>query len=746
MPHAPLLLAFGLANLPMLGWLGMAAAPIIIHLLSRRKYRETTWAAMEYLLAAMKRQKRKILIEQWLLLLLRTLLVVLVVLAVAEPYWENAALPFARGGRTHRVLVLDASYSMAYRPTDKTRFERAKELAGQIVDESSPGDGFSLVLMAARPRVVIAAPSFEPSQIHEEIEGLELTHAGADLPATIGKVQEVLDKSRQESPRLLRHEVYFLTDMQRASWAPNLSEAARAEFRRQSEALAQSAALVLVDLGQPAAENLAVTALRAVEPGAAAGRAEPVVTVGRKVELEADLRNFGRQEHAAQPVNLWIDGRRIEQKQVRVPAGEQSTAKVKFDYRFETPGDHAIEVRTDGDALEVDNRRYRVVSVRQSLRALCVNGRPSGERFHGATDYLAAALRSRVPGVEQPRIEVDAAPENALLERDLGNYDCVLLANVAQFTASEARALDAYLGHGGSLVFFLGNQVQPERYNRELGGEAAGTRILPGRLGAIAENRDAGLNALGYRHPIVREFAGRQNAGVEGALVSKYYKLELPRGSKADVVLALKNGDPLVVEQSVRRGRVVLVATSADVSWSPMTVQALYVPLVREVLAWCVAGQRQQRNLEVGEPLVASVAASGADAAVSLTRPDRQTRTGQLRVEGDYAEWSYDDTLQSGIYTMQFGPPVSSVHTFAMNVNTAESDLTPLGIEEFQSEVWPAEKVPITYQTSWQNLDTRAAGAIAQPEQLHVGLLYGVLGLLIVETVLAWRFGHHADK
>ena len=41
---------------------------------------------------------------------------------------------------------------MAYKPTDKSRFERAKQLAAQIVEESSQGDAFTLVLMADRRR------------------------------------------------------------------------------------------------------------------------------------------------------------------------------------------------------------------------------------------------------------------------------------------------------------------------------------------------------------------------------------------------------------------------------------------------------------------------------------------------------------------------------------------------------------------------------------------------------------------
>ena len=65
----------------MLVWLSMAAAPILIHLWNRRKFREESWAAIEFLLAAMKKNSRRIQIEQLILLAIRTLIVVLVVTA-----------------------------------------------------------------------------------------------------------------------------------------------------------------------------------------------------------------------------------------------------------------------------------------------------------------------------------------------------------------------------------------------------------------------------------------------------------------------------------------------------------------------------------------------------------------------------------------------------------------------------------------------------------------------------------------
>ncbi|GAG23948.1 unnamed protein product, partial [marine sediment metagenome] len=133
--HSPLfdlpIFAFGLVNLWMLGWLAAAAVPILIHLWTRQRYRETPWAAMKYLLAAIHRHTRRMRFEQWLLLAIRTLLIVLLVLAVAEPFLRDTTFASISGGRTHRVLVIDASYSMAYKPGQKSRFDRAKELARQ---------------------------------------------------------------------------------------------------------------------------------------------------------------------------------------------------------------------------------------------------------------------------------------------------------------------------------------------------------------------------------------------------------------------------------------------------------------------------------------------------------------------------------------------------------------------------------------------------------------------------------------
>ena len=87
---------------PLLLWgLPLCAVPIVIHILNRRRHQKLPWAAMSFLLAAMKRNKKRLQMEQWLVLLLRTLAVLLLVFLVSRPLLDGGLV----GGRTHHVVL-----------------------------------------------------------------------------------------------------------------------------------------------------------------------------------------------------------------------------------------------------------------------------------------------------------------------------------------------------------------------------------------------------------------------------------------------------------------------------------------------------------------------------------------------------------------------------------------------------------------------------------------------------------------
>jgi Aerotolerance regulator N-terminal/von Willebrand factor type A domain len=723
-----LIWALGFANVPLLYGLAAASVPVVIHLLNRKRFKEVTWAAMQFLLAAVKKNRRRIRIEQWLLLAIRTLVVLLVVMAMAKPFLETFGAVIA-GRRTHRVLVLDNSLSMGYTSADSSRFDQAKSLASQLVKDSRPGDALSVILMGSPPKVVIGVPSHNLDDVRKEIDELTLSHGGTDLAATFEKVATVLEASS-----VSQKEVVFLTDLQATSWRPK-AETADTLKRLLARVEDRKVRWVVIDLGKAGGENRAVTDLKL---------AVPLVSVGTTAIIRTVLRNFGHARSEGVRARLTVDGRLGPEESFDLQVGEDVPAV--FPFQFATPGDHLVEVSIDDDPLALDNRRFMVVPVREALNVLLVDGHFKSEPYQAETDYLGQALAPSEESPGQPKpIRVEVVAESQLSHKELSAFDVVVLCNVAQFNQTEATALDDFLKQGGGVVVFGGDQVQPENYNRLLFADGKG--LLPASIGPSvgdAATKEGGFffNPLGYRHPIISEYQGQSDpvtSGITQAITFQYHKLVLAKDTKAEIVMGFDRGDPAVVEMTRHRGTVILVATSADIGWTTWPVHKSYLPIMQQIVIRASAGRLAERNIRVGQPFDQSFPAGGAGAAVTVAPPKGQPVSTKLQPGGGVSQFHFEQTDLAGQYQVKIGPPLSLESSFAANPDPAESDLTKLDRAAL------ADAIPgwnFLYLTNSKELALDVA-SVGRRGELHQSLLYGLLALLLLESLLAWRFGHH---
>ena len=306
---------FSFSSLAMLFWGLAAVVPIIIHLRNRRRYDEVTWAAMPFLLAAVRKHAQRIRIEQLILLATRVLVLLLFTLAITDAScnWSGqiaTALPSQ--SPQHTVLVLDGSYSMAYRSGGTSRFERARRLAVELVERSKRRDGFTLVLMSSPPQTIVRSPAFDPEDVIAELNSVTFRHGGADLPATLAEIQKLLKNAEKEHPRLQQAQVCFFTDLGETTW----EDVRSADCQRQIDELGQAARLLLVDLSEPEADNLAITRLVA---------SDRFVTIGRAVDFRAAVKSFGSRQHVRHELQFYVDQRLIHREHVDVEAGSETT-------------------------------------------------------------------------------------------------------------------------------------------------------------------------------------------------------------------------------------------------------------------------------------------------------------------------------------------------------------------------------------------------------------------------------------
>ena len=173
--------------------------------------------------------------------------------------------------------------------------------------------------------------------------------------------------------------------------------------------------------------------------------------------------------------------------------GEQ--VRVSFEYTFPDPGEYVVQVEVDHDGLEIDDARRVVVTVKDTVPVLLVNGKPAGQAFDRATEYVRTALNPFQDGNASPDAHIVARPkvitETEFADEGLGDltpYDCVFLCDLPRFTEAEAHRLLTHVRRGGGVVVSVGDRVDLAAYN-ECYFAAAG--LLPARLvEKQAENED----------------------------------------------------------------------------------------------------------------------------------------------------------------------------------------------------------------------------------------------------------------
>src|SRR5262249_18513984 len=243
---------------------------------------------------------------------------------------------------------------------------------------------------------------------------------------------------------------------------------------------------VFVNVGPDEAANLAVTNL---------SLGESIPTTGRDIPIQATLQNFGETKEEVS-VRLFVgrarvkatdppcEMREVEEALVQAKRGQQTA--VTFKYKFPAPGDYVVQVQASHDGLEPDDVRGAVVTVKDTVPVLLVDGKPAVQLYDRATEWLRNALNpfedGPIPANVPVRTKVLSVKQFA--DEGLGDltpFDCVFLCDVPSFGTSEIKRLEAHVRRGGAAVFSLGNNVKDlAAYNDALYRGGAG--LLPAKL------------------------------------------------------------------------------------------------------------------------------------------------------------------------------------------------------------------------------------------------------------------------
>lgn len=624
-------LGFGATG--MLWGLALVGVPLAIHLLNRRRYVVREFAAMEFLRVAYRKQKRRMKVENLLLLILRCLVVVLAALAMALPFVpSDSILSAVTGGRREVVLIVDRSASMGRLVGPGTTLDdRVLEVIRSRLRALSDERGDAVTLITPGGGATLPTPiGAQPSRVLDAIEsGLGEPSGVADMVAAARVLRDRVRPVRQG-----RLDVEVYTDMQRLAWSDETSSLGDI-FAQTFDLGGGSLRIVPVNEGLDAVPNLGVVALELDDP---------LVLTQDSVPVTATVRNHSDAPRVGVTGSFYQDGTKRDTVRIESidPRGD---ALVTLRTRFDVPGAHTVRFELEGDELRFDDTRHLAVDASEGAEVLLVDGRPGGAfDLQGATAYLQLALdpengevtsRFRPTVVSRGRFEETTS--------DLWRYDAIVLADVGGLTASAADALASVVSAGTPLMIFTGDAVDPALYEQlflERG-------LLPARLGPARGDAE-GVGAEDYVTLVLPEppprsltlFADPRLAVLLQVPVLRRHELDpLPESRVvASFADALGDTSPAIVERALGRGRVVLVGTSADDSWTLWPRNpALWVPLVQELVGDLVAHDPARRNVPVGQ--VAELVVRGRPTSVTVETPSGSLQT----IESPEAERLGDD-------------------------------------------------------------------------------------------------------
>lgn len=698
----------------------LVCLPILIHLLSRRRYERRPWAAMRFLQRAHRRTRQRRRLERWLLLSLRVGMMALIALGVARPTADAAALGrLLADARADHLLLVDTSGSMraATRP-GATALHAARDTAVKLLAEFGASDGVAVV--AAAPAAALTEqPVHDPGAIRRVLDGLRCDFRPGDLRQAFERAAAVLERSRSPAPQ---RRVYVLTDLATRDWLGG-SAADRAARRVAALRLAALANVSVINVGPLARDNAAIESL-AIR--------DRLVGSDMPVTIRATVRNFGAAPLRDLPVEVRIDGARVRNVTLAqvVPGAAES---VDVAARLERGGAHVVSAHLAlHDALESDNERSVAVEAAEGLNVVLVEGPRSagvGQSYYVGR-ALAATRTEQRPGL----FNVSTIGDLDLSTTSLEEARVVVLCDAAGLGAAQWARLQRFVDNGGGLLIATGESA----VDAPLVDAAA--PLLPASLGVRsvvgAQAPAVTLRIDDPSHPVLADFAGGATGGLLAARFERYCTCEPLPGARS--VLWLTSGTAVLIERGMGRGRVALWTSSLDLSGNTLPAKPDFVPLMLNLVGYLAGEGLTARNVAYGEPVELSLAGGSAESPAALSLPDgrtvelpvtRHARTAVVR----FATGPAEAAGTPGAYRVTSGAARSVA---CVQAPADEGELAPVGTDAVRDLFGGAAQVYPSAAAWWE---ARRASPQSDWSSVALGLLFVVV---LVETMVAAHFGH----
>jgi hypothetical protein len=697
----------------MLAWLAGMSIPLVLHLLSRSRYRPVPWGAMMFLTAVDSGTHHMASVKQMILLLLRMLTIGLLTLALARPIVHSRfdKLPTAgltTSGPTAVAILLDDSASMGYTKAGKSRLDQAREVTLQILSSLKRGDQATLLVAGVRDYQAMNPPSGDLQSIAERVADLLPDNGSADFSLELPRAAESLDHAGAAD-----HEIYIITDRQAYSWRGINDSFVQHWNARRSNAPALR--VTVIPVGGDEADNTSVDGFEL---------ADHVLIKEQPTDLQIRVRNFGPQPADNIPLSVWTGARSLAEMTVSIPA--KGTRTVNIPIRFPESGSKVISAAVKTTGFTADDRMDFSVDVLDPPSVLLVADRP-------ATTQPISVLRSLIhPAAPN---SLTTVPSSNLNADSLKKMNIVLLDDVPFLEASQIKLLQSFATAGGGILFLPGDRVAAQLKSSPL--YQAGTDLLPLSLQpptVPAKTKPPLIENFDRQNSIFRSISN-QPSPFGSIAFNRFFPIR-PRAGNIRTLARFATGDPWLIDNPVGRGHVLLLTSPIDPEWNGLPRANVTGKIFQSMLLYLDQSAEPDRNLWPGQPIVLSTEEPIEDrsATVQLAgNPQRDPAT--TNRAGDKTEIRYGKASRPGTYRLRYRTGGKDrVFNYVVRAGHGDSDITPLTETQWTT---------LADRVGFERLDLSTStitDAIARQRggrEIWIDLIGAVVTLMMMEMLLS---------
>ena len=545
-----------------LSLLPLAALPVLFHLFFRLKRTPQAFSTLMFFTRIDPKLNARRRLREWLILLLRTLLILLLLLALAHPVWFG----IGNQGAVAVALVIDNSGSMSGPGADgRTKLKEAVDAARGIVSQLRGRDAAGIVLLVDDPAVQLAAGlSSDKSALRNALDHLGETEASGSVPAAMERALALFS----ESPAT-HFEIHVLSDLQEEKWKqpPASLRTPRPGTR-----------IVVHRLPSPnlAKSNVAISGVRVPAK---------IILSGRRLPLEISLASTTPGQSRLR-LNWTTDTGAAGSDEVVVPAQAEKAVTVTLDPQ--NAGFHWVKLQLEGDDFDADNRAFLGFNCLEKKPVLFA-GKPND--FGQLPLAISPSGEGKLSGLIPAFIE----STNFLTDQNAGSFVALPWSFLAADPEIRWAVLKQYLDTGGSALL-----LPPVAGSVRFGPPPAWLASVPGGLQSASNG--VALTVLDKTHAMFNEI--REDNGVVGlrnVKVFQYFPLRAPPGVLP--VLGLEDGQTLMSEQKVGKGRLFTCGFAFDSAWSTLPLKPAFIALAQNLVLAPSGAETNILPLVAGEAL-----------------------------------------------------------------------------------------------------------------------------------------------